>query len=71
MGAQEMRTKRLRLTRPTATDSAGVFAILGDPRTVGHNPSDGLEDGGEATELVARWTRHGEVGAVLGQFASL
>jgi RimJ/RimL family protein N-acetyltransferase len=60
VGAQEMRTKRLRLTRPMATDSAGVFAILGDPRTVEHNPSDRLEDRGEAAELVARWVRHWE-----------
>jgi RimJ/RimL family protein N-acetyltransferase len=53
-----MRTERLRLTRPTATDSAGVLAILGDPRTVEHNPSDLLEDLGEAADLVARWDRH-------------
>jgi ribosomal-protein-alanine N-acetyltransferase len=58
VGAQEMRTKRLRLARPVATDSAGVFAILGDPRTVEHNPSDRLEDRDEAAELVARWVRH-------------
>ncbi|GAW51268.1 Acetyltransferase [Nocardioides sp. PD653] len=56
----ELRTARLRLTRPTATDAAGVFAILGDPRTVEHNPSDRLEDHGEAAELVARWVRHWE-----------
>jgi RimJ/RimL family protein N-acetyltransferase len=37
-----------------------VFAILGDPRTVEHNPSDRLKDRGEATELVARWVRHWE-----------
>jgi [ribosomal protein S5]-alanine N-acetyltransferase len=60
VGAQELRTKRLRLTRPVATDSSGVFAILGDPRTVEHNPSDRLKDGGEAAELVARWVRHWE-----------
>lgn len=55
-----MRTKRLRLTRPVASASSEVFAILGDPRTVEHNPSDRLEDRGEATELVARWVRHWE-----------
>ena len=55
-----MRTERLRLTRPTASDSAGVFAILGDPRTVEHNPSDRIEDLTEAAELVARWVRHWE-----------
>ncbi|MFC7494652.1 MULTISPECIES: GNAT family N-acetyltransferase [unclassified Nocardioides] len=58
MGAKEMRTERLRLTRPMATDSAGVFAILGDPRTVEHNPSDRLQDRGDAADLVARWIRH-------------
>ncbi|CAN5606001.1 GNAT family N-acetyltransferase [soil metagenome] len=58
MAAQEMRTQRLCLTRPMATDSAGVFAILADARTVEHNPSDRLEDRGEAAELVARWVRH-------------
>ena len=57
MGARAMRTERLRLTRPVATDSAGVFAILGDLRTVEHNPSDRLEDHG-AADLVARWVRH-------------
>jgi [ribosomal protein S5]-alanine N-acetyltransferase len=60
VGAQELRTKRLRLTRPAASDSSEVFAILGDPRTVEHNPSDRLEDRAEATELVARWVRHWE-----------
>jgi ribosomal-protein-alanine N-acetyltransferase len=60
MGALEMRTERLRLTRPMATDSAGVFAVLGDSRTVEHNPSDRLEDRGEAAELVAQWIRHWE-----------
>jgi [ribosomal protein S5]-alanine N-acetyltransferase len=53
-----MRTERLRLTRPMATDATGVFAILGDPRTVEHNPSDRLHDPDEAAELVARWERH-------------
>lgn len=55
-----MRTERLRLTRPVPNDSTGVFAILGDARTVEHNPSDRLEDRGEAAELVARWVRHWE-----------
>ena len=53
-----MRTERLRLSRPMSTDSAGVFAILADPRTVEHNPSDRLADRGEAADLVARWVRH-------------
>ena len=54
----EMRTERLRLSRPTATDAADVFAILADPRTVEHNPSDRLEDLADAVALVARWVRH-------------
>jgi ribosomal-protein-alanine N-acetyltransferase len=60
VGAQELTTERLRLARPVSTDSAGVFAILGDPRTVEHNPSDRLRDQTEAAELVARWVRHWE-----------
>ncbi|MBZ5738733.1 GNAT family N-acetyltransferase [Nocardioides mangrovi] len=53
-----MRTERLRLSRPVAADAAGVFAILGDPRTVEHNPSDRLADLDAAVELVDRWIRH-------------
>lgn len=55
-----MTTDRLRLTRSKATDSAGVFAILGDPQTVEHNPSDRLEDRVAAADLVSRWARHRE-----------
>ena len=55
-----MRTERLRLTRPTTDDAAGVFAILGDARTVEHNPSDRLAGHGEAAELVSRWIHHWE-----------
>ncbi len=55
-----MRTERLRLAPPMSTDSARVLAILGDPRTVEHNPSDRLVDRDAATELVARWVRHWE-----------
>jgi ribosomal-protein-alanine N-acetyltransferase len=55
-----MRTERLRLARPGVTDSAEVFAILGDPRTVEHNPSDRLGNRAEAAELVSRWVRHWE-----------
>ena len=60
MGVPDVMTERLRPARPMSTDSARVFAILGDPRTVEHNPSDRLEDRGEAAELVARWVRHWE-----------
>lgn len=60
VGVQDMRTERLQLARPMSTDSAKVLAILGDPRTVEHNPSDRLVDRDEAAELVARWVRHWE-----------
>jgi RimJ/RimL family protein N-acetyltransferase len=55
-----MTTERLRLTRPVMTDSTEVLAILGDPRTVEHNPSDRLGNRGQAAELVSRWVRHWE-----------
>jgi len=58
VGVQELETERLRLERPVLADVAGVFAILGDPLTVEHNPSDLLNDEGDAAELVARWVRH-------------
>jgi len=54
----ELRTERLRLARPAPTDAAGVLAILGDPRTVEHNPSDRVDDEAAAAGLVARWVRH-------------
>jgi RimJ/RimL family protein N-acetyltransferase len=60
VGTPELRTERLRLARPLVTDSTGVFAILADPRTVEHNPSDRLESRDEAAELVSRWVRHWE-----------
>jgi hypothetical protein len=37
VGALDMRAERLRLATPMATDSAEVFAILGNPRTAEHN----------------------------------
>lgn len=55
MADAELRTERLRLTRPCLADAAGVLEILGDPRTVEHNPSDGLGDLDAAAALVARW----------------
>lgn len=60
MGVEGVRTERLRLLQPAPTDSVGVFAILGDPRTVEHNPSERLADAADADELVARWIHHWE-----------
>ena len=42
VGAQGLRTERLRLTRPMATDSAGVFAIQRDA-TMDCQGNDGLD----------------------------
>ncbi|MGN6574892.1 MAG: GNAT family N-acetyltransferase, partial [Nocardioides sp.] len=60
MGSDETVTERLWLARPVVTDAPGVFAILGDPRTVEHNPSDRLETSGETAALLSRWVRHWE-----------
>ena len=60
MEEAELTTERLALTRPRASDAAGVLAVLGDPRTVAHNPSDRLAGPDEATALVERWVRHWE-----------
>lgn len=51
-------TTRLRLDVPTLDDAAGIFAILGDARTVEHNPSDRLADLVETRALVTRWIEH-------------
>ncbi|VXB49021.1 GNAT family N-acetyltransferase [Nocardioides sp. AX2bis] len=60
MGAEDVTTERLCLTRPVAADAAGVFAVLGDLRTTGYNPSDALRDLVGAAALVATWDRHWE-----------
>lgn len=60
VGARDLTTERLTLSRPRLSDAAQVFAVLGDPRTVEHNPSDRLETHGESAELVTRWIRHWE-----------
>ena len=46
------------LDRPDSADVPGVFAILGDPRTVEHNPSELLTDEADAAEVVGMWIRH-------------
>lgn len=56
----DLTTERLALTRPRTSDAAGVLAVLGDPRTVVHNPSDRLAGPDEAAALVDRWVRHWE-----------
>jgi RimJ/RimL family protein N-acetyltransferase len=55
-----LRTSRLLLSPPSEADAALVLGILSDPRTVAHNPSDGLDSFEQATELVGRWLRQWE-----------
>lgn len=43
------------LTPPVPTDPQEVLALLNDPRTVAHNPSDRLRSLDEATALISRW----------------
>lgn len=51
----EARTDRLRLRVPQPDDAAFAFALLTDPWTTAHNPSDALASPQEAHDLVARW----------------
>ena len=50
-----VRTERLLLRRPVADDARFALALLADPRTTAHNPSDAIAVPAEADELVARW----------------
>jgi RimJ/RimL family protein N-acetyltransferase len=53
--AEELRTARLSLRRPTEADVDAIFAIHHDPETCLHNPSDALARPDEAGELYRRW----------------
>lgn len=53
--AEELRTARLSLRRPTEGDIEAIFEIHRDPRTCGHNPSDALARFEEAEALYRRW----------------
>lgn len=55
-----LHTARLSLSPPAMADAAHILEILADPRTVAHNPSDGLATLDQATELVGRWRDHWE-----------
>ncbi len=60
MSTGELLTARLVLARPRPEDADGVLAVLSDPRTVEHNPSDRVDDLEVARALVARWIQHWE-----------
>lgn len=61
-GAADSRTARLTLRRPTEDDAGFVLALLSDPATTAHNPSDGLRTLAEARALVRRWQEQWEAG---------
>ena len=50
-----VRTSRLLLRRPVAQDAAFVLALLADPGTTAHNPSDALRSFADAEALLLRW----------------
>lgn len=52
---ERVRTDRLLLRRPRMNDSPSVLALLADPRTTAHNPSDGLTELADADALLRRW----------------
>ncbi|MDQ1007501.1 ribosomal-protein-alanine N-acetyltransferase [Streptomyces sp. V4I23] len=53
--AEELRTARLSLRRPTEADIDAIFEIHNDPGACLHNPSDALARFEEAEELYQRW----------------
>jgi [ribosomal protein S5]-alanine N-acetyltransferase len=57
-GPDELRTERLSLRRPTASDVDAILAIHSDPRACLHNPSDALATREEAAGLFGRWDEH-------------
>jgi len=50
------------LRRPTEDDAAFVLALLRDPATTAHNPSDALRTPAEARALLQRWQGQWEAG---------
>ncbi len=59
---ERVRTDRLLLRRPGAEDAPSVLALLADPRTTVHNPSDRLADLEGAEALLQRWDEHWAAG---------
>lgn len=57
----DLKTARLSLRKPTASDAAAVLAILSDPMVVEHNPSDRVTDLLEVEALITRWLEHWDV----------
>ena len=55
---EELRTERLTLRRPVATDINAIFAVHHDPRALVHNPSDAIATMADAAERFDRWDEH-------------
>jgi RimJ/RimL family protein N-acetyltransferase len=53
--AEELRTDRLVLRRPTTADIDAILAVHSDPAACFHNPSDALTRFEEAEGLYKRW----------------
>jgi [ribosomal protein S5]-alanine N-acetyltransferase len=53
-----VRTDRLVLRPPASADGPSVYRLVGDPRTVEHNPSDLVRTQQEADALLQGWIRH-------------
>ncbi|MER6948319.1 hypothetical protein ABT294_30255 [Nonomuraea sp. NPDC000554] len=60
LAAEELRTARLSLRRPTEADIDAIFEIHSDARTCLHNPSDALAQRDEAVALYQRWNAQWE-----------
>ena len=54
----ELRTARLALRHPVASDLEAVLRIHQIPEAVAHNPSDAIEDRAGAGRLLQRWIDH-------------
>jgi ribosomal-protein-alanine N-acetyltransferase len=59
----DVRTARLLLRRPADDDVPFVLALLSDPATTAHNPSDAVTEIDEARALVTRWQQQWSVGS--------
>lgn len=57
-GAEELRSRRLMLTRPTRGDVGAILVIHQDELATEHNPSDQLYNFSEAEALFGRWDQH-------------
>lgn len=55
-GGTDVRTSRLRLTRPGQSDVDAIVRINGDVEATAHNPSDRIRSRSDAEALLEKWT---------------